>query len=411
MNASFAPLIQLILDKKVKYPKDVGSLNFKPPMGIRPDDVEEDVARKFVKEFVPSIWAQIKAEKLKRTMTNLRKKLRGLSKTQDSAPTSATKPTPLASPARISVAIDPSFQPLIALILAKKVRRPKDMDALALNAPMGMKPSDVSSDVARKFVKEFAPSLWKEIKAGGGKKTMTSFRKKIASLMEGGGGGGTGSDSKVGGVDNAKAPSKKKKKEEEAKEDGDSVESQVERMIEKGMGASAILKKLGVPFDRRDALKTVYDSFVSQRSLGLTTDDMYHILDSFDITTVKEDELLHLMGIMTGPKEMNLPEGISFLRFALFVNGMFGDIDKGLSCAFHLFANETQNAHAKGKKESAHELSPEEVVAGMQHLDARSFTSEEAKRILTKGTKLKDFIAALREDLDDSPRLLASVRE
>ena len=72
LEASFAPLVELILKKKVKKKKDIHALSMKPPMGLRPDDVTPELGTKFVKEFVPIAWEATKEKFKKKTMKNLR---------------------------------------------------------------------------------------------------------------------------------------------------------------------------------------------------------------------------------------------------------------------------------------------------------------------------------------------------
>ena len=72
LKASFAPLVELILKKKVKKKKDIHALSMKPPMGLRPDDVTPELGTKFVKEFVPIAWEATKEKFKKKTMKNLR---------------------------------------------------------------------------------------------------------------------------------------------------------------------------------------------------------------------------------------------------------------------------------------------------------------------------------------------------
>ena len=72
LEASFAPLVELILAKKVKKKKDIHALSMKPPMGMRPDNVTPEVGTKFVKEFLPIAWEAVKEKSKKKTMKNLR---------------------------------------------------------------------------------------------------------------------------------------------------------------------------------------------------------------------------------------------------------------------------------------------------------------------------------------------------
>eukprot|EP00939_MAST-03C_sp_MAST-3C-sp1_P001230 g1230.t1 len=76
------------------------------------------------------------------------------------------------------------YLPLVQLILKKKVKKTKDIAALSMGPPLGMKPSSVAQDIAVDFVKKWIPLVWKAIKSEKKKKNMTNLRKCLKEGVE-----------------------------------------------------------------------------------------------------------------------------------------------------------------------------------------------------------------------------------
>ena len=60
--------------------------------------------------------------------------------------------------------------------LKKKVKKKKDIHALSMKPPMGLRPDDVTPELGTKFVKEFVPIAWEATKEKFKKKTMKNLR-------------------------------------------------------------------------------------------------------------------------------------------------------------------------------------------------------------------------------------------
>eukprot|EP00940_MAST-03C_sp_MAST-3C-sp2_P001380 g1380.t1 len=363
MDDAYGPLIQMILEKQVKRPRDVGALEYPSPMGTKPPTVAREIAKKFVKEFIPQLWSEIKKDGGKKTMTNMRKKLKSMA---SAANTDGASKDTNTQKTTSGLVVDPAFAPLVQMILEKKVKRPKDVGALEYPPPMGTKPPTVAREIAKKFVKEFIPQLWSEIKKEGGKKTMTNLRKKLKSIA-------SASASKA--VPGPTASS-----------------NSLTEMLKKGMTADDILKAKGVSFERRAALRSAFEAMASDPDRGVTQSDLQSIFDSFEICPAREEEMTYLIGCMTGPDAVALPEAISFLNFALFVNEMYDDVDSSLASTFHAFAGEAEDQDANGKVTNYHEMTVDELTQGVKKIGISKFNAESASLILSKGTKIKDFV-------------------
>ena len=58
----------------------------------------------------------------------------------------------------------------------KKVKKKKDIHALSMKPPMGLRPDDVTPEIGTRFVKMFIPLAWNAVKDKSMKKTMKSLR-------------------------------------------------------------------------------------------------------------------------------------------------------------------------------------------------------------------------------------------
>jgi len=73
-------------------------------------------------------------------------------------------------------ALDVVYGPLVDLVLKKKVKKKKDIHALSMKPPMGLRPDDVTPEIGTRFVKMFIPLAWNAVKDKSMKKTMKSLR-------------------------------------------------------------------------------------------------------------------------------------------------------------------------------------------------------------------------------------------
>jgi len=111
MKPEYGPLVDLILQKKVKKKGDLKALSMPPPLGSLPPNVPKDVALEFVKVYLEATWKVIHDGKEKKSMLNLRKHLKAAggsgSATSAETPAKATAAASKIPPASAKPKIDP----------------------------------------------------------------------------------------------------------------------------------------------------------------------------------------------------------------------------------------------------------------------------------------------------------------
>lgn len=280
-----------------------------------------------------------------------------------------------------------AYKPLVDMILAKKVKRKGDINGLSMPAPLGLKPKDVSKDVAIEFVKVFIPAMWKVIIAEKKKKTMGNLRKHLAA-SSGGATGGEGTPAKApasSGASKTAAPAPKPKKVDEIAE-----------MKKKGMTDDQILREKGLSFERRTAMKDAFDFYDETRAGHISKEDLIDIFAKFD-KAYDNSDIEFLIGMLTSSNGGTPSNTLSFVRFALFMESMMGDAEEIFNSSYHLFT------HTAGKPK---EISKEQLVTGMKKMNA-PFSSKQADAFLKNGKTMKDFSKQMAKMLDDKPPQIA----
>eukprot|EP00939_MAST-03C_sp_MAST-3C-sp1_P004476 g4476.t1 len=196
--AVYDPLASLLIDKKkVKGSKDVGSLIFPPPMGIRPKEFPEEIAREFVKVFVPEVKAALKKDGKKTTMFYVRKMVKSFVSTSDNNVRKGGGGTPHKKDSRRTASVvvpKREYGPLLTALAHSGMKRKSDIKSLSMAPPLGSRPPNCNQKIAVDFVESFIPLMWKQLETEGKKLTMANLLELSTRIGRESGDGGTNSN-------------------------------------------------------------------------------------------------------------------------------------------------------------------------------------------------------------------------
>lgn len=219
----------------------------------------------------------------------------------------------------------PEYAPLVDLILAKKVKRAKDIKGMSMPPPLGGKPKSCTTEIAVEFVKVFIPNVWKMIAVPGKKKkSMKKLRERLKAGKDAGDFGGDATAVGGAGAASPQTPAASKQSASPS-----SKESKVVTPCPNSSVSTSDLSELlgaGLNAKSSELWSSAFSMFDTDGSGKLGAAGVSNFFGKFG-ETLADDEIQHVLSQLnkgnTNAVEDADPAatGVSLLDFAQYMNG------------------------------------------------------------------------------------------